>query len=102
MLGDSRRDTFEVPVRTRVEQDGASVCYTLRNAVFEFSGERSARVDSEETLADSPPPSTFTPCPEARARIVLPPGSYEVTLTGPADVAFAGEWTESAMAPAPA
>ena len=29
-------------------------------------------------------------------------GSYEVTLTGPADVAFAGEWTESAMAPAPA
>jgi hypothetical protein len=28
-------------------------------------------------------------------------GSYDVTLTGPADVAFAGDWTEPAPAPTP-
>jgi hypothetical protein len=76
----ARRDTFEVSVRTALEVDGTTRCYTLRDAVFEISGTTSARVDSNETLADSPEPDMFTPCPEAKARIVLPPGSYEVRL----------------------
>ena len=76
----ARRDTFEVSVRTRVEKDGETHCYTLRDAVFEFTGQTSARVESEETLAVSPQPSMFTPCPEAKARIVLPPGDYAVKL----------------------
>jgi hypothetical protein len=76
----ARRDTFEVSVRTAVEEAGVTRCYVLRDAVFAFSGDASAEVDSEDVLAASPEPSEFTPCPEAKARIILPPGGYEVRL----------------------
>jgi hypothetical protein len=76
----ARRDTFEVAVRTSVGEGDAAHCYTLRHAVLEFSGTKSVKVDSEAALEDAPKPSMFTPCPEAKARIVLPPGDYEVKL----------------------
>jgi hypothetical protein len=78
----ARRDTFEVSVRTSVGEGDAARCYTLRDAVFEFSGAAAGRieVESEATLEASAEPSMFTPCPEAKARIVLPPGDYEVRL----------------------
>ena len=76
----ARRDTFEVSVRTQVKAGGKTLCYTLRDAVFEFSGTSSARVESEATLDASPKPSMFTPCPDAKASIVLPPGQYSVKL----------------------
>ncbi len=76
----ARRDTFEVSVRTLVDVGGTNVCYSLRNAVLNISGNTSVTIDSEATLAESPAPTMFTPCPEAKARVVLPPGNYTIEL----------------------
>jgi hypothetical protein len=94
----ARRDTFEVSVRKSVGEGDKAHCYTLRDAVLEFSGPVSAKVDSEATLKDSPKPSMFTPCPEATARIVLPPGEYSVKLRSGYEVEVDGEAASKAKA----
>jgi hypothetical protein len=96
----ARRDTFEVSVRSKlVDADGKTHCYTLRDAVFEFSGASSVKVDGNATLKDSPKVTAMSPCPDAKALIVLPPGDYKVKLRSGFTVEVDG-MTASAAQPA--